>query len=92
MIRTPAQLSLSRTAAEILGAPPPRAWYSEQRGTTGWTRQITPEPPHGAREVDEVQAVRSIAGSRVHLRHVRRVPYHMAGARIDEIAAALFDG
>lgn len=65
-------------------------FYSEQRSPTGWSRQLTPEAPHGAGEGDGEQKVRSISGSAVHLRRVRKVPDHLVGAGIDEIALQLF--
>lgn len=65
-------------------------YYAERRSPTGWSRQLTPDAPFGAGESDQEQTVRSISGTMHRLRRVRRVPEHLIGASIDEIALNLF--
>ena len=65
-------------------------FYAERRSPTGWSAQLTPDAPHNATEIDSEQTVRSISGTTIRLRNVRRVPEHMIGASIEAIRAALF--
>lgn len=65
-------------------------WYSEQRWPIGWSAQLTDDPPYNATQRDGEQVVRSISGSRIRLRNVRRVPDEVRGTGIDAIRTALF--
>lgn len=65
-------------------------FYAERRSPTGWSAQLTPDAPHNATETDSEQTVRSISGTAIRLRNVRRVPDEVRGLGIDAIRAALF--
>lgn len=90
-IRTPAQQELARAFADnFAAASHPGRYYSERRGPTGWSAQLTYDPPCGAKETDGEQVVRSISGDTIRLRNVRRVPEAVRGRGIDAIRVALF--
>ena len=90
-ICTPAQQELARSLADsFAGTSHPGRYYSERRSPTGWSAQLTYDPPCGAKETDGEQFVRSISGNAMHLRNVRRVPDEARGMGIDAIRDVLF--
>lgn len=60
-------------------------WYSEARHPSGWSAQLTPDPPGGLGETSGEVTIKKLDGSRQKVRRVCAVPPHLIGRSISEV-------